>query len=136
VEAGSRISISISNHARIVRECVEETIPHVGDVFCVVVEEAVAVVDPAAGMTAMKVVSGCWFVVVVQESTHLIVLVKFVLSKIRVLLQHKSLLLLLLLLLPLHPPLYLLLAMTPQPPLVPLLHQRSLVRQSHQPSKQ
>jgi hypothetical protein len=139
VEAGSRIIIRIPNRVRIVRECVEEAMLHVADAFCVVAEEAAEVVvemEPEVDMTIMKAASGCWFVaVVLEESVLLIALVKFVPTTRRVLLQHRSLLLFLPLHLRLHP--HLLLAMTHHQPLAlpPLPRQRSLVRQSPQPSK-
>jgi hypothetical protein len=138
VEAGSRIIIRIPNRVRMVRGCVEEAMLHVVDAFCVVAEEAAAVVEmePEVDMIIMKEVSGCWFVaVVLVESVLLIALVKFVPTTRRVLLQHRSLLLFLPLHLRLHP--YLLLVMTHHQPLAlpPLPRQRSLVRQSPQPSK-
>jgi hypothetical protein len=138
VEAGSRIIIRIPNRVRIVKGCAEEAMLHVADAFCVVAEEAVVVVEmePEVDMTIMKAVSGCWFVaVVLEESVLLIALVKFVPTTRRVLLQHRSLLLFLPLHLRLHP--HLLLAMTHHQPLAlpPLPRQRSLVRQSPQPSK-
>jgi hypothetical protein len=109
-----------------VREHVEEVRQHAGDVFCVVAAEVEVV--PVVDMIVMTVAvaSGCWFVAVVPESAPLIAPVKSVqsvpsilnaLSKRR-LLQHPRLLLLLLL------------VMTHRQLLVPLLHQRSLVRQS------
>jgi hypothetical protein len=134
VEAGSRIIIRIPNRVRIVKGCVEEAMLHVVDAFCVVAEEAAAVVEmePEVDMIIMKEVSGCWFVaVVLVESVLLIALVKFV----------QTTRLLLLLFLPIHLHLrlhpHLLLVMTHHQPLAlpPLPHQRSLVRQSPQPSK-
>jgi hypothetical protein len=122
-----------------VRGCVEEAMLHVVDAFCVVAEEAAeaaAEMEPEVDMIIMKEVSGCWFVaVVLVESVLLIALVKFV--------QTTRLLQLLLLFLPIHIHLHLrlhphlLLAMTHHQPLAlpPLPRQRSLVRQSPQPSK-
>jgi hypothetical protein len=139
VEAGSRIIIRIPNRVRMVRGCVEEAMLHVVDAFCVVAEEAAEAVvemEPEVDMIIMKAVSGCWFVaVVLVESVLLIALVKFVPTTRRVLLQHRSLLLFIPLHLRLHP--HLLLAMTHHQPLAlpPLPRQRSLVRQSPQPSK-
>jgi hypothetical protein len=137
VEAGSRIIIRIPNRVRIVKGCAEEAMLHVADAFCVVAEEAAEAVvemEPEVDMTIMKAASGCWFVaVVLEESVLLIALVKFVPTTRRVLLQHRSLFL------PLHLHLHphLLLAMTHHQPLAlpPLPRQRSLVRQSPQPSK-
>jgi hypothetical protein len=127
VEAGNNHINRINS--TIARERVEEVLLLAVDVFCAVVVEVVHAVGMIVTVTVTVVAaSGCWFVVVVLESAPLIVLVKSILSAPSKKRQLQSLRpvpvpLLLLLLLPL-------LVVTCHQRLVPVLHQRSLVRQS------
>jgi hypothetical protein len=133
VEAGNNHINRINS--TIARERVEEVLLLAVDVFCAVVVEVVHAVGMIVTVTVTVTVvaaSGCWFVAVVLESAPLIVLVKSILSAPSKKRQLQSLRplpvpvpvpLLLLLLLPL-------LVVTCHQRLVPVLHQRSLVRQS------